>query len=147
MLKENIKVVEENEEENRSILKNKNFIALFIAALFSAPGYYIYLIGVEWLMLTIDDNRFFFGMLFLAASIPRLIFLSFGGVVADRINNRLILFISDVSRAILILVLIGFILTETITSYHLIVLAVFFGISDAFSYPAINSLTPKIVEN
>lgn len=133
--------------ERNVLFKNRNFIALFIATLLSSPGYYIYLIGVEWLMLTIDDNRFFFGMLFLAASIPRLIFLSFGGVVADRINNRLILFISDVSRAILILVLIGFILTETITSYHLIVLAVFFGISDAFSYPAINSLTPKIVEN
>src|SRR5690625_3780149 len=146
MLKENIKVVEENEEEKRSILKNKNFIALFIAALFSAPGYYVYLIGVEWLMLTIDDNRFFFGMLFIAASIPRLLLLTLGGIVADRFNKRTIVFISDITRALLIGILMIFILTDTVTAYHLIVLAMFFGISDAFSYPAISSLTPMILE-
>lgn len=146
MPKKNIKVVEEVGIEKKSIFKNKNFIALFIAALFSSPGYYVYLIGVEWLMLTINDNRFFFGMLFIAASIPRLLLLALGGIVADRFNKRTIVFISDMSRALLIGILIIFILTDSVTAYHLIVLAMLFGISDAFSYPAIGSLTPMILE-
>lgn len=138
---------QEEAEISDSLFKNKNFIALFFAALFSAPGYYVYLIGVEWLMLSIDDNRFFFGMLFMAASIPRLLLLTVGGIVADRFNKRTIVFISDVTRALLIVILIVFIITDSVTAYHLIALAAFFGISDAFSYPAISSLTPMILKD
>ncbi|WP_042224562.1 MFS transporter [Oceanobacillus manasiensis] len=128
------------------LIKNRNFILLFLSAFLSSPGYYVYLIGAEWLMLSLSENRFYFGMLFLAASIPRLLLLSSGGVVADRFNKRLILFISDLSRAVLILVLIMFLITDSVTAWHLITLAALFGISDAFSYPVINSLTPMVLE-
>ncbi|WP_245835696.1 MFS transporter [Virgibacillus ndiopensis] len=128
------------------VFKNRNFLFLFIAALFSSPGYYVYLIGSEWLMLSINDNRFYFGMLFLAASIPRLLLLTAGGLIADRFNRRTILFLSDLSRALLIVVLLFFIVTDSITIVHLIVMAIVFGISDALSYPAMNSMTPMILE-
>lgn len=76
-------------QENQAlpIFKNRNFLLLFISSLFSAPGYYVYLIGAEWLMLTLSENRFYFGMLFFAASVPRLLLLALGGIVADRFNN------------------------------------------------------------
>ncbi|WP_164669564.1 MFS transporter [Virgibacillus doumboii] len=134
-------------KEKVPVFKNRNFIFLFIAAMFSSPGYYVYLIGAEWLMLSLSDNRFFFGMLFFAASIPRLLLLVVGGLVADRINKRTILFISDMTRAILILALIALVWTDSVTAYHLIALAALFGISDAFSYPALNSMTPAILED
>ncbi|WP_284139482.1 MULTISPECIES: MFS transporter [unclassified Virgibacillus] len=139
--------IKENAKENKHVLfRNRNFSLLFIGGLLSSPGYYVYLIGVEWLMLTLNDNRFYFGMLFFAASIPRLLFLTVGGIIADRFNQRTVLFLSDLSRAILIAVLLAFIWLDTVTAIHLIVLAALFGISDAFSYPALNSLTPRILE-
>src|SRR5690625_1630305 len=97
-----------------SLFKNRNFITLFIATLISSPGYYIYLIGAEWLMLTLHDNRFYFGMLFVAASIPRLLFLSVGGVVADRFSKSKILFFSDLTRALLIGAILILVFTETV---------------------------------
>lgn len=129
----------------QSVLKNRNFLYLLIAALFSSPGYYVYLISMEWLMLTIHDNRFYFGMLFFAASIPRLLLLSIGGIVADRFNKRTILFVSDITRALLIVALIFLIWNGSVSVGHLLVMATLFGISDAFSYPALNALTPVIV--
>src|SRR5690625_4067742 len=97
-------------------------------------------------MLTIDDNRFYFGMLFVAASIPRLLFLSVGGVVADRFSKSKILFFSDLTRALLIGAILILVFTETVNVWHLIVMAMMFGISDAFSYPATNSLVPSILD-
>ncbi|MUK90091.1 MFS transporter [Ornithinibacillus sp. L9] len=129
------------------VFKNRNFILLLVSALFSSPGYYVYLIGAEWLMLSINDNRFYFGMLFFAASVPRLLLLTTGGLIADRFNKRTILFCSDFSRAILIAILLSFIWMDSITAVHLIILAACFGISDAFSYPAMNSLTPVLLED
>ncbi|OZU87933.1 MFS transporter [Virgibacillus indicus] len=128
------------------VFRNRNFLLLFIGALFSSPGYFVYLIGAEWLMLSLSDNRFYFGMLFFAASIPRLLLLTVGGIVADRFNKRTILFLSDLTRACLILMLLFFLVNDLVTVWHLIILAALFGISDAFSYPVINSLTPIILE-
>ncbi|WP_230856056.1 MULTISPECIES: MFS transporter [Bacillaceae] len=70
-----------------------------------------------------------------------------GGLIADRFNKRTILFLSDSSRAILIAVLLGFVWFDAAGVVHLIVLAALFGISDAFSYPALNSLTPILLHD
>lgn len=129
------------------VLRNRNFVLLLVSALFSSPGYYVFLIGAEWLMLTITDNRFYFGMLFFVAAIPRLILLVVGGIIADRVNKRTILFWSDFSRSLLIGILVILIVTESIQIWHLLILAGFFGISDAFSYPAMQSLIPTILDD
>ncbi len=128
------------------VLKNRNFLLLFIGSIFSAPGYYIYLIAAEWLMLTISENRVYFGMLFFAASVPRLLLLAVGGVVADRFNKRTILFIADSLRALFIAALLLFLYLNMVTVWHLIILAALFGIADAFSYPVTNSMTPLLLE-
>ncbi|WP_077297224.1 MFS transporter [Virgibacillus pantothenticus] len=132
--------------QGNSILKNRNFLLLFIGSVFSAPGYYIYLIAAEWLMLTLSENRVYFGMLFFAASVPRLLLLAVGGVVADRFNKRTILFLSDLLRALLIATLLLFLYLDVVTAWHLIILATLFGIADAFSYPVTNSMTPLLLE-
>jgi MFS family permease len=129
------------------IFHNRNFVLLLISALFSSPGYYVYLIGAEWLMLTITDNRFYFGMLFFVAAIPRLVLLVVGGLIADRVNKRTILFWSDFTRALLIGILIVLIFRNTAAIWHLLVLSGLFGISDAFSYPAMQSLIPTLLED
>lgn len=129
-----------------AIFHNRNFVLLLVSALFSAPGYYVYLIGSEWLMLNITDNRFYFGLLFFVAAIPRLVLLAVGGIIADRVNRRTILFWSDFSRALLISVLVVLIWTDAVQVWHLLLLAGLFGISDAFSYPAMNAMVPTILK-
>ncbi len=131
---------------NTSVFKNRNFLFLFTGAFFSAPGYYVYLIGVEWLMLSITGNRSLFGFLFLAASVPRLLFMTTGGIIADRFNKRTILFLSDLSRACLVGVILILVMNNQIAPWHLITFAALFGVSDAFSHPAVNSLTSTILE-
>ncbi|MFS0671939.1 MFS transporter [Ornithinibacillus sp. 179-J 7C1 HS] len=139
--------IAEQEELKVPIFKNRNFVLLLISALFSSPGYFVYLIGAEWLMLNITDNRFYFGLLFFVAAIPRLVLLMVGGIIADRMNKRTILFLSDFSRAVLIGILIILIITDTVAIWHLLVLSGLFGISDAFSYPAMNSLIPTLLKD
>lgn len=132
-------------EKRPSIFKNRNFVLLFFATLFASPGYYMYLIGAEWLMLSLDDNRFYFGMLFIAASIPRLLFMTVGGVLADRVNKRTIIFVTDLVRACLGLLVLYFVWSGTVTVWHLITIAAIFGMADAFSHPATGSIVPTLI--
>ncbi|MRG86940.1 MFS transporter [Salinibacillus xinjiangensis] len=132
-------------EKKVEVFKNKNFLYLFISSLMSAPGYYVYIMGAEWLMLSITDNRFFFGLLFISASIPRLLFLSVGGVLADRVEKKVILFLTDITRSFFVFLVLLLIVTDLIQAWHLILLAGLFGISDAFSYPTTDSLTAELL--
>ncbi|TLS39392.1 MFS transporter [Pseudalkalibacillus caeni] len=129
----------------KELFQIKNFLYLVIGAFLSSPGYYAYLLGSEWLMLHISENRAYLGMLFIAASIPRLLFMIFGGIIADRMNKRTILFISDLTSGLLVSFLVALIWMDSVEVWHLITLAVFFGISDAFSHPAMNSLVAEIL--
>jgi MFS family permease len=128
------------------LFRNRNFRLIFISMLFSAPGYYVYLMGAEWLMLSITDNRFYFGMLFFAASVPRLLFIVIGGITADRFSKKIILLLSDGSRAVLVGIVIGLLLMDILQPWHLLVLSALFGVSDAFTYPAAGSLLPEVLK-
>ncbi|MFS0561885.1 MFS transporter [Terribacillus sp. 179-K 1B1 HS] len=139
-------MVEEAMVSKWQLFRNRNFRLVFISMLFSAPGYYVYLMGAEWLMLSITENRFYFGMLFFAASVPRLLFIIIGGMTADRISKKLILLTSDASRAVLVGIVIGLLLMDMLQPWHLLVLSALFGVSDAFSYPAAGSLLPEVLK-
>ncbi|MBO8156200.1 MAG: MFS transporter [Bacillaceae bacterium] len=136
---------EDQKQKKFEVFNNKSFLFLFISSLMSAPGYYVYLIGVEWLMLTISEERFYFGLLFIAASIPRLIFMGVGGVVADRFQKKTILFLTDITRASFVLIILFLLLWSDIQIWHLVILSALFGISDAFSFPTTDSLTAEIL--
>ncbi len=86
------------------------------------------------------------GEVLIAQSIPRLIFLLVGGVVADRLPRRLILLWSDGGRALVVLVIAALGGLHVLQFWHLIGLSVLFGVAGAFFFPAYQSLPPQLVE-
>ncbi|MCA1030800.1 MFS transporter [Bacillus timonensis] len=137
--------IKSHEKVEQNVFKNKNYLLLLITTLFSAPGYYVFLMGSEWLMLSITESRFFFGMLFMGAAIPRLIFMMYGGIIADRFNKKNILFLSDLTRAVLIGLLLLLVLLNQVQPWHLVAIAILMGVSDAFSHPASSSLITELL--
>ena len=128
------------------LLHNRNFLYLFLGGVFASPGFFIFLIATEWLMLELTSSKFMFGMLFVSLSIPRLVLMVLGGVLSDRFDNRYILFTSDIGRFAMLAVLVVLIFTNVVAPWHLILVSVFFGVFDAFSYPAGNAILPEILE-
>ncbi len=133
------------QSKNENVFAYKNYLLLLIATVFSAPGYYVCLMGSEWLMLSITESRMFFGLLFLGAAIPRLLFMTYGGILADRYNKKSIILISDISRALLVLILLLLVVFNWINPWHLVIISVLFGISDAFAHPASSSLVASLL--
>jgi MFS family permease len=84
--------------------------------------------------------------LFAAARItPTVIFLLVGGVIVDRYSRRLLLLISDVSRAILTGVLVVIIGMGDLHFWELMVFGVLFGTFDSVFGPAMSAITPELV--
>lgn len=125
---------------------NRNYRFFLTAALISSPGYFIYIIAVEWLMLTMYESRSYLGMMLFASTFARLLFMIYGGIIADRLNRRLVVLISQWSEMLLIASILACYLTDTLTPIFLIIVSFLFGIMDAFSGPAHSSMIVSITD-
>jgi MFS family permease len=84
--------------------------------------------------------------LFLTAQIlPELLFTLIGGVAADRFPRRLVLACSDVGRAVVVLMIAGLAWLSLLRLWHLLVLALLFGLIGSFFGPAYRAIVPELV--
>lgn len=125
---------------------NRNYRFFLTAALISSPGYFIYIIAVEWLMLTMYESRSYLGMMLFASTFARLLFTIYGGIIADRLNRKLVVLISQWSELLLIASILACYLTDTLTPIFLIIVSFLYGIMDAFSGPAHSSMIVSITD-
>lgn len=82
----------------------------------------------------------------MVTALPRLFFMSLGGVLADRVRRTRILFTSDIIRSLLVFLMVVFLLVQYLPFWLLLIFALLFGILDAFYWPANTSLVPTIVK-
>lgn len=129
----------------KELFKNKKFIRYFIAdniAKISDNYFFIYL---AWIGLSATGSPAQVGGLLMANAVPRLIFMLFGGNMADKISPHIILRLGNIIQAIGLLFILFFVITSSIPLFMLYTLAIIFGTVDAFSLPATTSAIPRIV--
>ena len=99
-----------------------------------------------WLVLTLTANSaFWLGVVGFAGSIPFLIFTLFGGVVADRVNMRRLLLITQSAMMILAFILSGLTGFKVITVWEVVVLSFLNGMAMAINAPSYQALVPRLV--
>src|SRR5690242_20227727 len=88
-----------------SPLQNQAFRALWIAAMFSYVGTWVQDVGESWLMLSLTKNPLPVAMLTTCFSIPAVFLLLPAGVLADRLDRRKMLLVSQGWMALVALAL------------------------------------------
>lgn len=129
-----------------TLFRNRNYRFLLVADILSSPGYYIYIIAVEWLMLTLYDSRSYLGLMLFSSSFARLLFTIYGGIIADRLNRKLIILVTQWGEAFIIAAILLCYIADVISPVFLIVASFLFGILSAFASPAYESIITSIVE-
>ena len=74
-----------------------------------------------------------------------ILLLLLGGVVADRFPRQQVMLWSDASRAVAVLLIAVLGMTHVLQLWHLVLLALFFGIVRGFFSPAYQSIIPQVV--
>ncbi|MGP4069160.1 MFS transporter [Halobacillus sp. B29] len=134
------------EESTPSVFKNRNFLLLWGAALLSSFGISFFLFSQSWYVVNVLDLEASLGLIYIAASIPRLLFMIISGTVADRYDKTKIMFLSDFIRGLLLAGLVLWFLFGSITLWTFVGFAFFFGILDAFFWAAESAIIPSIVQ-
>jgi len=82
-----------------SPLSHRGFTLLFSGQLASALGDQAFALALPWTVLAVTGDVAQVALVLAAEAIPRVILLPLGGALADRINPRLVMLLSDIGRA------------------------------------------------
>ncbi|MFJ8529520.1 MFS transporter [Bacillus sp. NPDC094106] len=134
------------EGSGKPLLQNTNFLFLWAATLFSSFALAFFTFSQTWYIAKTLNLEASLGVVFVALSVPRLIFMIVGGAVADKFPKKNIMFYSNIIRAILVATILTWFIVGDVTLYTFALFALFFGLADAFFWSADGSILPELVE-
>lgn len=101
--------------------------------------------GLLWHLRTLSDQPLVVSGIGLVRFFPILLFAPFGGVIADSFNRRNILFITQITLAVVAAVLGLLTFFKAVQIWHIYLLAAIQAVAISFDTPARQSLVPNIV--
>jgi Transmembrane secretion effector len=126
-------------------LRNPSFRLLWAGNTVSWTGDQFYLVALPWLILQLTGSSIVLGTITMMAAIPRAALMLLGGAVTDRISPRRITVLTACSRTILVAAVSGLIWIHMLQLWQLYLLALCFGIADAFAGPAAQAYLPSLI--
>jgi predicted MFS family arabinose efflux permease len=128
-----------------SALHYPDFRLLWFGAFTSTCGSFMQALAQGWLVYTMTGSALLLGLDAFLATGPMLLFSLFGGVIADRIDRRKVLMISQWAQMSFALVLALLIWLKAVKIWHILVMSFLTGSAQSFSGPAYASLLPLLV--
>lgn len=101
---------------------------------------------MSWLVYRLTNSTFLLGLVGFTSQIPIFLLTPFAGVLADRMDRRRVLVVTQTLAMIQAFVLTVLVLTGTTAVWHIICLSVFLGIVDAFDMPIRQSFMVEMVQ-
>lgn len=122
------------------------FALLWLGQTISALGDGAFNMALAWAVLLLTHSAAAMGIVVTAEILPRLVFLIFGGVLADRWSRRSIMLLSDAGRGVVVLLIAALGWLHLLQFWHIIVLSLLFGTAAGFFMPAYRAIPPQLVE-
>jgi MFS family permease len=126
-------------------LRERNFRWFFASRLVNTLGNMMAGVALAFAVLEIDDSATALGQVLAAHTIPTVVFLLGGGVIADRFPRRLVIQTSNVLSGLLQAAIAVLVITDVAELWMLIVISALHGVVSAVSFPAMASITPQLV--
>ena len=124
-----------------------NFRRFFAGELVSMVGGWMHSIAQSWLVLQLSGSGTSLGIVVALQNLPILILGVWGGVVADRVDNRKLLVCTETFAALQAALLGVITVTGHVTVAWLYAFALLLGVANVFQFPAVNALLFELVDD
>jgi len=128
-----------------SSLRIRNYRLYFTAQLISVSGTWMQTVAQSWLVLRLTGSGVDLGIVVGLQFLPMLLFGPVGGLVADRINKRRLLYLTQAGGGVLALVLGILVVTHEVQLWQVYVLAALLGMVNVFDNPARQTFIMEMV--
>ena len=124
----------------------RDFRLMWFGACTSSIGTWMQIVAQGWLIYRLSHSAFLLALDQFLGGIPIFLFSLIGGVVADRIERRKILLVSQYMQMASAAVLTILVTAGVVHVWHILCLSVVSGLAQAFGGPAYQALIPTLVE-
>ncbi len=129
-----------------SALKHRNYRLYFFGLLISVTGFQMLMVIQGWLVWDITGNASSLAFLGGVMATPTVILNLFGGVVADRFNQRYLIMIVQGTIGVLLTILATLVYFDIAGLWHILVLSFLIAGVQSFDNPARQALYPHLIE-
>jgi len=126
-------------------LRHRNYALFFSGQMVSMIGTWMTRIATSWLVYKLTGSALLLGLVGFAGQIPSFLLAPFAGVFVDRISRHRVLVITQILAMFQSAALAVLDLTGTIQIWHVMALAVFQGLINAFDMPARQAFVVEMV--
>ncbi len=135
-----------NFKQTFSALKFPNYKLWFIGQIISLFGTWMQITAEGFLVFELTHSPLYLGYVGFASGIPAWLFMFYGGIISDRYSRRTILILTQTMMMLLALILAALTFFGVVQAWHIILLAFFLGLANAFDAPARQSFLLEIVD-
>lgn len=128
-----------------SLFRNRNFLLVWCSSILGNLALAVATLSETWFVVKTLGAKEQLGLVMIAGSVPRIVLMAFGGVLADRMKRSRIIQISLSTRVLLMLALVGLLFMNGLNIWTMTGFAFLYGALDAFFWPARDALLPSIV--
>ena len=137
--------IERGMRDTFSALAVRNFRLLFAGQVVSITGTWMQMIAQAWLVLTLTGSAAVLGLVTALQFLPTLLIGPYAGVVADRVDKRRLLMVTQAISGLLAITLGVLVATDAVQMWMVFVLAGCLGLVGAIDMPARQSFTMEVV--
>lgn len=126
-------------------LRHRNYRIYWVGALVSFIGTWLQGTALSWLVRTLTPSPFHLGLVAFCGSAPMFIFSLFGGVLADRLDKKQVLVLTQAALGLFAGILAFLTLTDLVRLHHIMIIALASGIASALDVPLRQSFVFHLV--
>ncbi len=128
-------------------LRHRDFRYFWFGNFLSNVGTWMQNVAEGWLVMQLakDKPEFWLGVLGFATTAPMMVFALIGGVIADRVNRRKLMMITQTSMMVFAFTLWGLTATHRVNIPLMILLSFLNGLAMALNTPAYQSIVPSLI--
>ena len=127
-------------------LRYPQYRAYWFGTLASVCGFQMLMFAQGWLTYELTGSPLYLGYVAIASALPSIALNLFGGVFADKLDKRKLIFYTQLLTAVIIFILAFLTLFELVRVEHIIGLAFAAGAVNAFDQPARQALYPHLID-
>ena len=126
-------------------LEVRDFRLLWSGLAISLIGDGIFFVALPWQVLELSNSPTALALVGAVWTVPMVVFLLLGGVIADRFDRRRVMLTADAIRLVANATLGVLSVTGHVELWHVFLLAALYGVGEALFFPAFSALVPEIV--
>ncbi|OFX15370.1 MAG: hypothetical protein A2V59_05840 [Armatimonadetes bacterium RBG_19FT_COMBO_69_19] len=127
-------------------LRHRNFRLLWTGLIVSNTGSWMQFVALGYLVDRLTQSPLYLGVLAATQAIPRILFSMLGGAMADRIDRRRLLLITNLFLMTTATLLAVLTITGRIRIWQVLVIAAVSSLVQSFDMPARHSMVPSLVD-